>query len=516
MITIVTCLYDIRSREKKEDDAKEEPRGVLEYLELGKSMLSVDLPMDFYTDSEEVRDAVMEIRSDKAEKTRVVMLPFEETWFYKDVGAVTEAMTRFHIQNLNKKKDTPLYVILNNNKFDLLERTIGENPFGTEYFFWMDCGIQHCAKASTEDWIEIGKTWPDFVTRHPDHIHHLRIHTVTKESSVSWKDYFTFVYHHIAGSCFGGRNEKVLEYVEIFKTIWAEVLAEGWFQLDEAIMTIATERFPEKFRFWYGDYDGLITNFMESRRSLTLVFQTIQRYLDARRYEDSEIVLQTLDGVLPMDHPEFYRYLQQRICNDFYQWDGRYSTALAALFSEKETIRDLQTGWIKKQMGNIRHYRGENAATFMTTWCLEKENTEAMAGWRAFQSTKPIITAIAGETSTTKFSIGASSSKILTLFRSQFDKDTESVRQLYEKLETPSDPLVFVHMSSKDEDYAALCGYLDRNFPTLDYRILSILVNCTAPAHPRVFAFCLMTTYETNSEAKIQACASNFLQEILK
>lgn len=531
MTTIITCLYDIRARETRQEEGEEEVRSVMNYLELGKSMLGVDLPMIIYTDSETIKEAIVAIRSDMADKTSVIMLPLEETIFYKDLGAIEEAMKTHSIVNRNKKKDTPLYVILNNNKFDFLERAIAANPFATEYFLWMDFGIQHCAKASPQDWIEVAEKWPAFMARHPDKIHHLRIHTVTKNPNISWKEYFSFIYHHVAGSCFGGRSEKVLEYSTTFQETWHEVLhKEKWYQLDEAIMTIITERFPERFRFWYGDYDGLIVNFLETRRSLPLVFQTAQRHLDARRYEESEKVLQTLDKLMRDDHPEFLRYLQMRICNDFYRWNANYSEALASILMDPH--RSLCTGWMSNQIPNLRHYRGNDARRFLIEWSLQKASATALASWREFQAKNKDLLLIAmgaeslGSTSerfpweTARFS----SQQLLNAFRHQFQDlpshvaaDADRICRFYELLETPKTPIAFVHVATQsNEDYADLCGYLDRNFPSLEYRLLAILINDPSlpqTSHPRALIFHLHTPFEM--ESNIRTCLQEFLSAMV-
>jgi len=533
MTTIVTCLYDIRAREPLEEG--EDVRDVMDYLELGKSMMSIDLPMIFYTDSEKIAEEIQKIRSEMADKTKVVMLPFEQTLFYKDLDAIREAMKTHSIMNLNKKKDTPLYIILNNNKFDFLERAIADNPFETEFFLWMDCGIQHCAKASPKEWSEVAETWPDFMARYPDKIHQLRIHTVTKDPATPWREYFSVVYHHVAGGCFGGRAEKVLEYSKIFQEIWDEVLhKEGWYQLDEAIMTIATERFPERFRFWYGDYDGLIVNFIETRRSLSLVFQTAQRHLDARRYQESEKVLQSLDSLMRQDHPEFLRYVQMRICNDFYRWEGRYSEALADILLHKN--RNMNKGWIAGQINNLRHYRGEDAARFLLEWSIHKASVDTMTRWREFQANhknlfliamgaEPIETSERFPWETTRFS----SKQMLAAFRDQFrdfhgiitvqtENDADRICRFYELLETPKEPIAFVHVAAPNEDYTELTDFLDRNFPDLDYRILALLVN-DFPIHsmtsnPRLLPFHLSTPFEIDSETATRTCIHNFLQYI--
>lgn len=357
-ITITTCLYDIRA---KEGGDKETTRSLSNYIELGNHMLQVRLPMIIYTDSEEVREKVSLKRTEYGlgDKTTIVWLPFEETSFYKDMDMLQERMRTFELNNWNREKDTPLYVTLNNNKFDFLRRTMSSNPYGSSFFFWMDFGIQHCAQASDEDWDEVSEKWADFIRKETDLIHHLRIHTVQKPEDCSFKDYFRMIYHHIAGSFFGGHEKPLREYIELYTEEWENIIYfEEWWQLDEAVMTIVVEKHPERFRLYYGDYDGLITNFMRTTRSWHLVFQTAQRHLDARNYKQSEQVLATMDETMTTfssDDPMFQKYLAMRICNDYYRWDGAFSTALQDILFSRRRVADLK-GWLANQIHNLRFY----------------------------------------------------------------------------------------------------------------------------------------------------------------
>lgn len=310
--TIVTCLYDIR---KKESSTFQNVSTMNDYLELSKSMLSIQLPMVIYTDDEMIVEHVYKTRLNYGliEKTLIIRLPFEQTFFYKDLDVLLLRMKTFHIVNRNNNKDTPLYTLLNNNKFDFLERTIHLNPFKTDFFLWMDMGIQHCTNANETDWLEVSQSWKSFICWDKQHIHQLRIHTVLKPIDMLWKDYFKTIYHHVAGGLFGGYKDRLMEYSQLFKEHWYTILyKEEWWQLDEAIMTMITEKYPEKFRFFYGDYDGLLTNFIRTKKSFYLVFQTAQRYIENKQYTLAQKVLDTIE-IECLDREYYQQYIEMRL-----------------------------------------------------------------------------------------------------------------------------------------------------------------------------------------------------------
>lgn len=562
-ITITTCLYDIRAKEATQNGEK--TRSVQDYLELGKYMLQVRLPMVIYTDNEEVQREVEAERERKGlgDMTTVVWLPFEETSFYKDMEELAERMKTFSLHNWNREKDTPLYVTLNNNKFDFLRRTMDANPYGSEFFFWMDFGIQHCAKAPQEDWDAVSQEWPAFIRQEKERVHHLRIHTVLKSADCTYKDYFQMIYHHIAGSLFGGHEEPMREYISLFTNEWETILYhDDWWQLDEAVMTIVVEKYPEKFRLWYGDYDGLISNFTRTQRSWDLVFQTAQRHLDARKYRQSDMVLQTMDKTMrhkETDDPLFRKYLSMRLCSDYYRWGAAFSTALQDILMDRSKVHEL-ADWLQHQIHNLRFYFNKlpqelrleyypneifehisPPSRFLMRWSFyDKRNQYALERWKQIYHGEDkgqwlglgdrCVSAMAifeNHMRTQSFPLDyvqATPSQMLSLFQNQFFQFYEArlmkddytngygvffehhvkhphveneatferrVRRLYEHLETPSQRLVFLHTTesfllkefskeeqqSYDRDLVHLCRYMRRNFPKMDFVLLSLYLD---------------------------------------
>ena len=306
-LTIVTCMYDVRKKENNQcGDIKKD------YLELGKGMMSVSLPMVVFTDEQYIAEHVHNVRMGYGllDKTFIVQLPLEDTLFYNDLGLLTERMVQYPLTNINKDKDTPLYVILNNNKFDFLKRSIKQNPFNTDYFLWMDFGISHCCDATPHDWLQVSHEWAPFIQTQGNRIHQLRIHLPPKPNHMAWKDYMNTIYHHMAGGVFGGHRDILHEYIQLFCEKWKNMLyKEEWWQLDEAIMCMIAHEHPEKFRFFYGDYDGIISNFIRVKKQSYLVFQIAQRYIDQNQPQLAARVLMTMDRQYIKKEQDFEKYI---------------------------------------------------------------------------------------------------------------------------------------------------------------------------------------------------------------
>ena len=547
--TLVTCLYDIRAKERSDETPHDDVRALSSYLELGKHVLTIDLPMVFITDDDEISSFVLKEREHLVDKTVVLSVPFEDTLFYRDLDVLKERMNTFRLTNLNEKKDTPFYNILMYNKFDFMDRAIEMNPFRSEYFIWMDFGINHCAKATDEEYTNISVEWPRVLEMHPHQVHHLRIHTVLKPPDMAWKDYFRTIYHHIAGGLFAGHKNTMKQYIEMFKEQFRSIVYdEGWWQLDEAIMTILTETHPTFFRFWYGDYDGIITNFVRSKRSFHLIFQTIQRYLDARDYGRCDAVLSTLDDVMMNEHPSnSLMYLSKRICCDYYHWEKNFSPSLGRWFLHKPQLDLISSEWLRSNIQNLKFYSHPDTIGFWVLWTERNpDNKEVFQRWTTLRQslpTTPFHSIPLGAVSTTIAQQHTSLlnpeptflerysgtwEHLLNLFQTQFpsEPDHEKTR-LYTLLETPQHPLFFLSINTspsetsetelKKEQLAQtlLSGYIERNFPSLEFYILIFNTLPCYITHPRIFSFVLDSPFHDTSNPQFSNLFSQWFQTFL-
>jgi hypothetical protein len=139
--TIITAMYYIR---KDENNQLYNERPIEKYIEWGKSYLLLDFPIIIYTD-EYLFPILSEIFYIK-NNIKIIKKNLKITYFYKHIDLLTKLQNNFIISNKSIEKDTPLYVIINNNKFDFLEDAIENNYFDTDKFMWIDFGISKFAK----------------------------------------------------------------------------------------------------------------------------------------------------------------------------------------------------------------------------------------------------------------------------------------------------------------------------------------------------------------------------------
>jgi hypothetical protein len=146
--TIVTMFYDVR---KMENSNVNDNRQKNKYFDLSKQfILKLPYPLIIFIDDDKETntdfiDLISSQREKYMDKTLIIKIKFQDTHFYKYLNKIEELQGKFTIYNGDSKHETPLYIILNNNKFFFMETAINKNPFHSSHFIWCDFGINHVA-----------------------------------------------------------------------------------------------------------------------------------------------------------------------------------------------------------------------------------------------------------------------------------------------------------------------------------------------------------------------------------
>ena len=313
--TIVTMFYNIRKHEGSHTTTN---RQASKYFELAESfILLLPYPIIIFLDGDDsdTQHFVSKVREREGlqDLTHVYKIKLERTYFYKDLETIQRLQETFLIKDLNTAVDTPTYVVLNNNKFDLIEKSIELNPFQSSHFMWMDFGINHVAKNP-----ELIHTW---FLKIPDKIKQLCINPYIE--NVEPKEHFQFIYHNTAGGLFSGSIANLLQYASLFKEKTEQIYKEEWYQLDEAVMTMVQRENPDLFDFFYGDYEGIISNYLIPTHSWWLISSGMRKCLNLNNTKFLYQILKYLELYFSLSlnqtKPELYEYLNNSIICDYYQ-----------------------------------------------------------------------------------------------------------------------------------------------------------------------------------------------------
>lgn len=133
MTTIVTALFDINRKNLGDG------RSFEKYIDWLPSTLSLSTNYVIYTE-EKVLPYIP-----KKDNIKVVISTLDKIPLYNKHDQIASILK--NPEYLNKIKDAnrvecvlPLYNIIQYSKFEWLKQTITENPFDSQYFFWMDAG----------------------------------------------------------------------------------------------------------------------------------------------------------------------------------------------------------------------------------------------------------------------------------------------------------------------------------------------------------------------------------------
>ena len=159
----------------------------------------------------------------------------------------------------------------------------------------------------------------------------------------------------------------ILSFYNLFKKKTEEIYNDDWYQIDEAVMTIVQRENPGIFELYYGDYQGIISNYTSPIHNMNLILRGAQKSIDANRTKDAyNMLCYCLQYFL--DNPTSNLtnlYIEQHIIVDYYNNKKVLLEDVIRLIhlkmtspnkSAKEEIHAL----LEKNKANINYYEMNN------------------------------------------------------------------------------------------------------------------------------------------------------------
>lgn len=336
-VTIVTCFYDIRSMENNSGNV----RNVDTYFEKGKFVLNLPYNLIIFTE-EKYREKFINLRKDNLNKTLIICQPLDETYFWKYNADIIRLQNTYIISNINKIKDTPLYIILTYNKFDFIEKAIHVNPFDSNRFLWLDFGITHVSTSP-----ELIHNW---IYNIPEKV---KIMEIAAYGHVNTKEYFKKVHHNHAAGLFSGSKSYLLNFVGAFKNMICETINDDWYQLDEAIISMVTGKYPSLFELYYGDYKDIICNYDGYTSGEANIQRIIKSYINSNKLKAYDILLFMKEYFMEKDIMYFFYWY---ILVNFYSNQERMMDQdILKYFMESSNIDIIDMLYMN--IGNLEKYK---------------------------------------------------------------------------------------------------------------------------------------------------------------
>jgi hypothetical protein len=165
--------------------------------------------------------------------------------------------------NHDALKDTPLHQLTGWSKFDLLEETTLANPFATEHFAWIDCGLGHVARAPL---------------RFPAPSRRIAVLQMRATGLAEITDRQAFLRverGRIAGGFLRGDHAHLAALIDTFRAELASSLALCFRPNEQMLLACLSARHPDLFDFYYGDYPSILLNWDRVRGDVETVFHNL-------------------------------------------------------------------------------------------------------------------------------------------------------------------------------------------------------------------------------------------------
>ena len=159
----------------------------------------------------------------------------------------------------------------------------------------------------------------------------------------------------------------MLKYSELFKQKTEEIYNDNWYQIDEAVMTLVQEDNPDMFDLYYGDYEGIISNYLSPIHNINLILYSSQKYINCNNTKEAyKILCYSLIyfECNPNNELIFY-YIEQHIIVDYYNNNRLLLPEIIKFINlKKKSNNDYDNkkicDLIERNQSNINFYNNKN------------------------------------------------------------------------------------------------------------------------------------------------------------
>lgn len=267
-LTLVTMYYDLKKYEKRTQHY---------YLTLPSITYDLDINIIFFTESD-FHDTIWKERKKRnlLHKTLIIIKEFNELEYMADKNLLEKNFSNMP-DYIRTNKDSINYMILVWNKIFFLEKGIKMNPFDTNYFGWIDFGLE----------FRIRRFKPSQVENIFDKITKKIKICETSNCGLSDLENYNFCdvkAHRTAGGIFTGNSYYLSLLIQYFKETLTDIINNNKLSLEESIIWIILKKHPEIFKPYYGWYDTLLINYDTYKCGKGQIINVIYLYFMQKKY----------------------------------------------------------------------------------------------------------------------------------------------------------------------------------------------------------------------------------------
>jgi len=310
-VTFVTALFDLQLREKTTR------RSAAEYLRLGAKILETDVNLVIWIESHLFQKAY-DIRSKvdpKMMKTTFVVRSLESLkWYSKYISRQTEAVSANKIYF--DVRDTPSYMSFSWSKMNIIEETIGLDPFKTDHFAWIDLGLLYICKLDDQErWNPNNKLSPFYVVEDKMRFCRLKPISICDVQTDKLDTFFRQQPGLISAAYITGNKFYWGKWLSEFEKYANVALDMNLCPLEECIMAVTTMKNPHICNPYWGTYYSILANVhyisMHEEHLLTHAQNSKEFQLCHQGYDIVNSIQESIDaGVLQLSAQNKYMHDQ--------------------------------------------------------------------------------------------------------------------------------------------------------------------------------------------------------------
>lgn len=291
-MTLVTALVDLPQLEANADR-----RQIHRYFRFFTCLIEhQSLPMVVYCESH-LQAELEQVIEPYKHRVKLVTFEFTQSQYYQQYH---DRLTRELTVHLDHK-NTVNYRILTWLKFELIQRTITDNPFNSNLFGWVDFGIYHLYQYTTN--VNPVRTLT---------IDTPKLKVLAREALITVPtNYYQQGEPLVAGGFMTGSAAEWLWLIQWINTEIAANVAYG--PLEEFMLAKCIIENPTKFSLYYGNYHQVLDNYSQINTWLPIIWTTFYNYNRADHSMLPEIADQIwsayLRGVAELTIPNLHFFL---------------------------------------------------------------------------------------------------------------------------------------------------------------------------------------------------------------
>jgi hypothetical protein len=273
-ITIVTGLWDM-GRGQLDGWAK---RDFSYYKEKFFEFLKADTQMCIWI-SKDLEEEVLKARDGKPTKIFIRNLEDFETWnpFFQKIQDIRSSES--WLSQADWLRESPqaalkYYNAMMFTKMFMLNDSAVNNPFNSDYFFWIDGGLTNTVHEGYFSKDMVLDNLDNYTIKHDSKFIHLsypyegntEIHGFERSAMARYCN-TDFVRYVCRGGVFGGAKDKVHKLNELYYGVMQRTLTEGYMGADECLFTILTHTNPDIIHKFEIGGDGMVWPFFEELKN---------------------------------------------------------------------------------------------------------------------------------------------------------------------------------------------------------------------------------------------------------